>query len=220
MVDLICYDEFTRTTETTNEVRIEAKVVIVDAMSGAEYGDFEDKPAFGNRPGLRLLNRLEDMKMDTDRLNAQMAAQSSKMATFESKMATQSSEMATQSSKMATFELMLASQYREGKSTEVDTEKKLQAVMGASDGYMRIRNRFVETFQRDVLQRPVDQQAMAVIYAGNEAAHAGEAVMDVLLYKRGLRDDKYMINEIYGVDADVITKRSKEIRDNILDKIF
>ncbi|KAI9834703.1 MAG: hypothetical protein M1826_000106 [Phylliscum demangeonii] len=61
-----------------------------------------------------------------------------------------------------------------------------------------IRNRFMATYRRDVLQDPT-QGDRGVIKAGNAAAHHGDLLGDATLYERGLRADEGTYVSLYGL---------------------
>ncbi|KAI9785674.1 MAG: hypothetical protein M1839_008691 [Geoglossum umbratile] len=83
-----------------------------------------------------------------------------------------------------------------------DLEAQLKVVKTASEGYLQIRQRFLDTFRRDILRAPS-------IVAGNKAAHDGDAVTDASLYETGVRHDASLLFKIYGLNADQILKLSQ-----------
>jgi hypothetical protein len=88
------------------------------------------------------------------------------------------------------------SEMRETHSSEI---KGLRARVGdletACEGYLQIRQRFLDTYRRDVLKDPAAKWTDA-IGLGNKAAHNGDAVTDARLYGMGARNDRSSIGKI------------------------
>jgi len=99
--------------------------------------------------------------------------------------------------KIASLEDRLNDQRR-----DIDTLKK------ASEGYRKIRNRFLDVYRREVLHN-LEPKVRQNIADGNEAAHHGDAVADAALYASGERHDRGIIVDIYGLDPDVIASLDK-----------
>jgi hypothetical protein len=78
----------------------------------------------------------------------------------------------------------------------------------ASEGYRRIRNRFINVYRRDVLGH-VTHQEYQQISDGNNAAHGGDAVTDASLYTSGERHDEDVLIELYGLSANQISYQGK-----------
>jgi hypothetical protein len=78
----------------------------------------------------------------------------------------------------------------------------------ASEGYRRIRNRFINVYRRDVLGH-VTHQEYQQISDGNNAAHGGDAVTDASLYTSGERHDEDVLIELYGLSASQISYQGK-----------
>ena len=78
----------------------------------------------------------------------------------------------------------------------------------ASEGYRRIRNRFINVYRRDVLGH-VTHQEYQQISDGNNAAHGGDAVTDASLYTCGERHDEDVLIELYGLSASQISYQGK-----------
>ena len=78
--------------------------------------------------------------------------------------------------------------------------QRLAVVSSASEGYLKIRSRFIDVFKRDVLGQDFvfDRDT---IEAGNKAAHHGDVLTDALLYTRNRRRDERIFLTIYGVSA-------------------
>ncbi|WEW58687.1 hypothetical protein PRK78_004155 [Emydomyces testavorans] len=70
----------------------------------------------------------------------------------------------------------------------------------SSEGFRKIRNRFISTYRRDVRQlEPVE---MKTITSGNAAAHNGDVIADASLYKLGIRRDIDIFSDLYGISPE------------------
>ncbi|KAI9825676.1 MAG: hypothetical protein M1832_001020 [Thelocarpon impressellum] len=68
----------------------------------------------------------------------------------------------------------------------------------AIDGYMAIRNRFLDVFRRDKLG-DADFRHTRGIRIGNDYAHGGDATTDAMLYQQGKRKDRNVFVALYGL---------------------
>jgi len=82
-------------------------------------------------------------------------------------------------------------------------EVDMARLRGLSEGYLRIRERFLDVFRRDVLHDS-SAQRLQTITAGNSAAHDADAVADALVYEYGRRRDTRLLTRIYGLGHDQI----------------
>jgi hypothetical protein len=78
----------------------------------------------------------------------------------------------------------------------------------ASEGYRRIRNRFINVYRRDVLGHATHQEYQQ-ISDGNNAAHGGDAIADASLYTSRERYDEDVLIELYGLSANQISYQGK-----------
>ena len=78
----------------------------------------------------------------------------------------------------------------------------------ASEGYRKIRNRFINVYRRDILGH-VNYQGYQQIGDGNNAAYGGDAVTDASLYTSGERRDEDILIELYGLSAGQISYQGK-----------
>ena len=78
----------------------------------------------------------------------------------------------------------------------------------ASEGYRKIRNRFINVYRRDVLGY-VTHQEYQQISDGNNAAHGGDAIADASLYTSRERYDEDVLIELYGLSANQISYQGK-----------
>ena len=82
-------------------------------------------------------------------------------------------------------------------------------LMQNSDNYLDIRHRFLETYQRDIMNNPAFRGS-AAIKAGNSKAHDGNALADAALYHRDRRSDTRLYRDLYGLDyREVLELNSK-----------
>jgi hypothetical protein len=89
-----------------------------------------------------------------------------------------------------------------------DLQHRVMTLTRASEGYHKIRQRFLEVYRRDVLCN-VDVQGRKKISDGNEAAHLGDAVADAWLYTSGQRLDEAVLINLYGLTAMQISHLGK-----------
>jgi hypothetical protein len=84
-------------------------------------------------------------------------------------------------------------------------EAQVQVLKGTSEGYLEIRQGFLDTFRRDILKIECAQ----TITVGNEAAHDGDAVADAGLFESGCGNDHSLMFKIYGLSARQVLSLSK-----------
>ena len=89
-----------------------------------------------------------------------------------------------------------------------DLQHHVRDLRLASDGYRRIRNRFINVYRRDVLGHATHQEYQQ-ISDGNNAAHGGDAVTDASLYTSGERYDEDVLIRLYGLSARQISYQGK-----------
>ena len=84
----------------------------------------------------------------------------------------------------------LKKEFREDKEDKEDKDRevlelyaRIKELAAASQGYLNIRHRFLDTFRRDILKDPTFNRTQA----GNAAAHDGDAVTDAGLFESGTR---------------------------------
>jgi hypothetical protein len=78
----------------------------------------------------------------------------------------------------------------------------------ASQGYFKIRHRFLEVYRRDIMEG-IDEEGYKLIALGNEAAHHGDAIADAALYTARERVDEKVLVEIYGLTSEQMIAASK-----------
>ena len=89
-----------------------------------------------------------------------------------------------------------------------DTAARCRALEANVQGYRDIRNRFIDTFRRDILS---DKTAcgMGSIHVGNARAHGGDCVTDAQLFEEGGRSDPQIMELIYGVSTETVLRLCK-----------
>ena len=87
-------------------------------------------------------------------------------------------------------------------------KNRVRALTLASEGYRKIRHRFLDVYHRDI-RNDVDGHGREKINQGNEAAHYGDAVTDASLYTSHERYDEVVIVELYGLTANQISYLGK-----------
>ncbi|KAI9763496.1 MAG: hypothetical protein M1839_006444 [Geoglossum umbratile] len=90
----------------------------------------------------------------------------------------------------------------------VDLQARIRDLETACEGYLKIRQRFLDTYRRDVLKDP-NVRWTDEIGLGNKAAQNGDAVTDARLYETGARNDQSLLVKIYGLDASQILDLSR-----------
>lgn len=73
----------------------------------------------------------------------------------------------------------LDTQQKKMETQITDLQNRVEILTQTSEGYRKIRRRFLEVYRRDILGE-VDSQGLQRIGDGNQAAHNGDAVADAL----------------------------------------
>lgn len=74
------------------------------------------------------------------------------------------------------------------------------------DGYLRIRNRFLNVYCRDVLGVKIHPRELL---EGNAAAHHEDAAADTLLYQKDMRRDEELLIQLYELNSSQIQQIGK-----------
>lgn len=77
--------------------------------------------------------------------------------------------------------------------------EKMDIMTRTSEGYLRVRYRFLSTFKRDVLELRLPPQERSKLLSGNISAHGGDALADAQLYQNGDRQDDMVYILLYGL---------------------
>src|SRR5262249_22110167 len=81
-----------------------------------------------------------------------------------------------------------------------DLQNQVSLLKQTSEGYQKIRHRFLDVYRRDFLNT-LAPLGRANIHEGNTAAHEGDAIADAALYISGDRNDEDVLMGIYGLTA-------------------
>jgi hypothetical protein len=87
-------------------------------------------------------------------------------------------------------------------------QQSIKTLALSSEGYRRIRNRFIDVYCRDI-RNDLGGKGYANVLDGNEAAHEGDAIADAALYTSHTRHDEAVLIEIYGLSANQISYLGK-----------
>lgn len=146
------------------------------------YGQSGDKLVYGNTLGVELIKERDDIRSSQDVLQKEVKALKKEFREFR--------------------------EFKEDKDREVlELYARIKELAAASQGYLNIRHRFLDTFRRDILKDPTFNRTM--IQAGNAAAHNGDAVTDACLFENGSRKDKSLLFKVYGLNAEDILSLSR-----------
>lgn len=146
-------------------------------MDSAGYGSAGDRLTYGNYEGRDLLEEKHEMKAVMKRLEA-------KVDSLEAKAKVESTELRAQITRL---------------------EHRVDVLTQASEGYRKIRHRFLDVFVRDILKRE-DKQGSKRLKEGNQAAHEADAIADAALYVFDKRSDEDVLFKIYGLSATQISR--------------
>lgn len=150
------------------------------AFASADYGEAGGRSIYEDRLGRELLEERHDLEDRMKRLEDKLTKE-------------------TTSLKNQTIGL-------QNQITGLQHRVKILAL--ASEGYRKIRNRFLDVYRRDVLNDATGQ-GYQEIGDGNEAAHGGDAVVDASLYTSDERRDEGVLIELYGLSAIQISQLGK-----------
>lgn len=157
--------------------------MLASALASANYGEAGGRSTYGNQSGRELLEERHDLKERTKRL--------------EDKVTSLQSEMGGLRSEIGGLQHHVT-----------DLQYHVKDLKLASEGYRKIRNRFINVYRRDILG-DVTHQEYQQISDGNNAAHGGDAVADASLYTSGERRDESVLIELYGLSANQISYQGK-----------
>jgi hypothetical protein len=110
--------------------------------------------------------------------------------------------------KLKRLEDKLTKETTSRQNENADLQHQVKDLKLASEGYRRIRNRFINVYCRDVLGH-VTHREYQQISDGNNAAHGGDAVTDASLYTSGERHDEGVLIKLYGLSANQISYQGK-----------
>lgn len=88
-------------------------------------------------------------------------------------------------------------------------ESRLNVLTLSIKSHTGVRNRFLSTYNRDILECPTDKDHK-LIHEGNAGVHGGDVVADSLLYEGpNARDDFKSFESLYGLDPAIVGRLSK-----------
>jgi hypothetical protein len=154
--------------------------VLASALASADYGEAGGRSTYGNQSGRELLEERHDMK--------------ERMKRLEDKLTKETTSRQNENADL--------------QHENADLQHHVKDLKLASEGYRRIRNRFINVYCRDVLGH-VTHQEYQQISDGNNAAHGGDAVTDASLYTSGERHDEGVLIKLYGLSANQISYQGK-----------
>ena len=95
------------------------------------------------------------------------------------------------------------------KTKVLNVEEQMRVMLAEiPNNYLKIRNRFLDTYRRDV-RLEVEFKGTAIIKSEDLAAHAGDAVHDGILYENRSREDFHIYRELYGLDPSIVLNYGK-----------
>ncbi|KAK2798336.1 hypothetical protein FQN51_007736 [Onygenales sp. PD_10] len=148
-----------------------AAKAIAEAIEDVAYSQTRDDLLYSSRLGLELINERDDFKENVARLDARL----DKLQEGYNRLETSNNRLRNSTDQL---------------------QQQVRTLASACDGYLSIRQRFLETTLRDKLG---GDYASKRIHDGNVAAHHGDVLTDATLYERGLRNDKGTFRAIYGI---------------------
>ena len=135
----------------------------------------QDPTRWGNRSGLSTLEKLSEISAKVDLLGNKIEGLEQENKTLKSTIKRQGIRIDQQDAQIR--------------------ELKEMSVL-----WVHIRNRFFAVYLRDFHRDRFNSQDQGTILKeGNETAHYGEPVADALLFETGVRDDKDIYVELYGI---------------------
>ena len=197
------------------EQRLDAKTILVAELQGRsqhaseaqvksllkeEADTVASKPenslVYANGRGFGILEKLESFMKTMENQSLELKKQALELEKLKSEARVSKNRIEA-----------LESEGRESKTKSDTQEHNLLALQGRvtnltsiSQGYLDIRMRFLDNYNKKVKRDPAFQQT-AAIEIGNQRAHGGDANVDALLFREQKRlQDPETYKELYGVD--------------------
>ena len=161
--------------------------MLASALASADYGEAGGRSTYGNQSGRELLEERHDIKERMKRLEDELTKETTSCQ----------NEIAGLQNEIAGLQHHVT-----------DLQHHVKDLKLASEGYRRIRNRFINVYRRDVLGH-VTHQEHQQISDGNNATHGGDAVTDASLYTSGERHDEDVLIKLYELSANQISYQGK-----------
>ena len=166
-------------------------------MESGTYSQVEDTLVYGNSLGHKLLEDHEALKAEIARAAAHRDWMTRDLAETKRGLAETNRKLAGTERDLTVWK---------ARSTALEARQGVQG--RAIEGYLKIRNRFIDTFRRDILSMR-NAQGRQNIEAGNMAAHDGDAITDAILFTSGDRSDTFIFPLIYGISAEQVLELGK-----------
>lgn len=155
-----------------------ARDTLYNALENATYGQTGDRLVYGNRLGLEFIEERGKQNARFDSLEATLSILRADITALK---------------------IQHENELQYHKDELQYHKHEIQCLKLASDGYIKIRQRFLDVFRRDVL-KDKSGQSTSSINAGNIAAHGGDAVTDARIFESGIHKDNGPMTIIYGLD--------------------
>jgi TolA-binding protein len=173
-----------------DEIHDVAAAVLANALESAYCGEAGGRSTYGNQWGRELLEERHDMKERMKRLEDKVTSLQHNVTDLQHNVT----------------DLQRQNTCRQNENA--DLQRHVKDLKLASEGYRKIRNRFINVYRRDVLGHMTHQEHQQ-IGDGNNAAHGGDAVADASLYTSGERRDEGVLIQLYGLSASQISYHGK-----------
>ncbi|KAI9776024.1 MAG: hypothetical protein M1839_000626 [Geoglossum umbratile] len=201
-IDIISYEQ--AALEPEADVRVVARGIFDTTAASGTYSQAGNILAFGNLPGHRLLEEQEEGRLERTTQKLINAHNQQKSAGQDQKIAHLEQKSIGQDQKIAHLEQKNIGQ--DQKIADLNTQVNELKIL--NDSYMKIRNRFLDVYRRDIWNE-AEAQGTQAIKDRNRAAHHGDAVADASLYESCQREDESLLVEIYGFSAREILSLSR-----------
>ncbi|KAI9772876.1 MAG: hypothetical protein M1840_008758 [Geoglossum simile] len=201
-VQIIGYDRIPGKPDT--DIRAAAQRVFDNVLESGTYYQVEDTLVYGNPQGHLLLEDHEALRAEIARAAAQRGRMTRDLAEMKQGWAETNQRLTETNQKLTGTERDLA--VWKARSTALEARQGVQG--RAIEGYLMIRNRFIDTFRRDILSMR-NAQGRQNIEAGNMAAHDGDAITDATLFTSGDRTDVFVFHKLYGTSAERVLELDK-----------
>jgi hypothetical protein len=165
------------------DIKVTAQRTFDAAMAEKSYAQIGEWLAFGNSLRHAVLEEQENIRAQLRVIKAQLTSQKGKIT--------------SQKSKIASQRQMIS-----------DLQAHSEVLKDTSDGYMLIRERFLDTYFYDI-EKILEVKWSRAIIAGNKAVYEGNAVADTSLFESGKRNDYLLIVKIYGLCHSQVLTLSK-----------
>lgn len=144
----------------------------------------DDRFVYANQGGFVYFEKMDRLEIEIQKINAKLKESEEKHRESEKK-------------------------HQESEQRHRASERQIRALTESSEGYQKVRSRFLSTYLRDILgAKPVEQH---IISAGNRAAHDGDVIADASLYIKQDRTDTNTFVELYGITPALAAELGKKL---------